>query len=92
MGVNKGLIPKMYNSFAVSSDDKTIIRLGTELILNLPLEVKVRQLYFIVAYSLMLWFTNHDKRKIHALKMFRKDRISLSKQSSKPCYKILCSF
>jgi len=41
MAVNKGLIPKMYNFFAVSSDDKTIIRLGTALILNLPPEVKV---------------------------------------------------
>lgn len=39
--MNKGLVPKIYNSFAVPSDDNTIIRPGTALIFNLRPELKV---------------------------------------------------
>ena len=64
MMMNKDLVPKLYNSLAVSSDDKTILRLaGTSLILILRPKLIVQHLIYINACSLMLWFTKYDKRQ-----------------------------
>lgn len=51
--MNKELVPKKYNSFTISSDDETILRLvGTALILNLRPELTVQHPIYIDACSL----------------------------------------
>lgn len=51
--MNKELVPNKYNSFTISSDDETILRLvGTALILNLRPELTVQHPIYIDAFSL----------------------------------------